>query len=306
MFEMSAKIKSFKPSYSHHHPYRPKGVSPRVFHKVYWPYLPLILIIVLVIGLGGRNSALQQAVSHPGPTVLSYADSMRTDELLKDTNDERSRANLSNLKPSARLAAAAQAKADDMVSRNYWSHDTPEGTPPWTFVAAQLYSYDKLGENLAAGFKNESSTLAGWMASTSHRQNILDPAFSEIGFGVAESTNYMAAGSGPMTVVVAFYGDPSASSTPTIGLVKGAQTPSRTSTAQVALAALPFAQVATLMAVFVLLGTIALWLSRHVRSFRKAVREGERFAIRHPLFDLGLLVVAAVAYLLTQTAGLIH
>lgn len=306
MLKMPAKIKTFKQSYSHHQPYRPKGVSPRSFHRVYWPYLPLLLVIGLLLVLGGRNSALQQAISHPGPTVLSYADSMKIDGLLKETNDERSQANLSNFKPNAKLAAAAQAKAEDMVSRNYFSHDTPDGSPPWFFATSQLYAYDKLGENLAAGFRDEGSTLAGWMASSSHRQNILDPTFSEVGFGVAESANYTSAGSGPMTVVVAFYGDPSASSTPTIGVVKGAQSPSKTSAAQLALASLPFAQVASFIAVFVLLGATGVWLSRHVRSFRQAIKRGEKFATRHPLFDLGLLIIAAIGYLLTQTAGLIH
>ncbi|HCM52074.1 TPA: hypothetical protein DIS56_03000 [Candidatus Saccharibacteria bacterium] len=304
--KMPAKIKSFNRSYSHHHPYRPKGVSQRAFHKVYWPYLPLLLIIGLLLSLGGRNSALEQAISHPSSSVLSYADSMQTDELLNDTNDERSRTKLPNLALNTKLAAAAQAKAEDMVSRNYWSHDTPDGSPPWVFATNQLYSYDKLGENLAAGFRNESSILAGWMASSSHRQNILDLAYSEVGFGVAQSPNYSAAGSGPMTVVVAFYGDPSTSTAPTIGLVKGAQSPSKTTVANLALASLPFATIATNLAVLILLGAIAAWLWRHVRSFRRAVKKGENFVFSHPLFDIGLLIIATVGYLLTQTAGLIH
>ncbi|OGL35056.1 hypothetical protein A3F65_01805 [Candidatus Saccharibacteria bacterium RIFCSPHIGHO2_12_FULL_47_16b] len=302
---MPAKIKTYQP-HSHYHPYRPRGVSKRAFHQVYWPYLPLILIIGLFLGLGLRNSALPQAASQPLATTLSYADTMQPNRLIAQTNLERQQAQLPTLRFSAKLAAAAQTKADDMVSRNYWSHDTPDGSPPWLFVARQSYGYNKLGENLAAGFNDETSTVAGWMASVAHRDNILDPGFSEVGFGVAESQNYSSAGGGPMTVVVAFYAQPNQLAGPKISLVKGAQVSSETTAAQLAFANLPVAGVATNLAVASLLAAIFFWLSRHVRSFRRAVKQGEKFFFRHPLFDLGLLVIAAIGYLLTQTTGLIH
>src|SRR5438132_3215953 len=70
------------------------------------------------------------------------------------------------------------------------------------------YLYQKLGENLAAGFSDEQSTVNGWMASPPHRENLLDSAFSDVGFGFANNPDYTSAGGGPMTIVVAFYGNP--------------------------------------------------------------------------------------------------
>jgi len=39
-----------------------------------------------------------------------------------------------------RLDSAAQAKANDMAARSYWSHNTPDGQTPWTFMTAAGYN----------------------------------------------------------------------------------------------------------------------------------------------------------------------
>jgi hypothetical protein len=186
----------------------PKHTNRRAFEKVYWPYIPIVLAIVLLLGFGSTNGNLQAYVRHPGGRVLSYATSMSINSLLGDTNAERNTNGVGKLSLSNKLNAAAQAKADDMVARNYWSHYTPDGKAPWIFVTAQSYSYQKLGENLATGFADEQSTIDGWMASPAHKENLLDPAFKQVGFGFANNPNYTAAGGGPMTVIVAFYGNP--------------------------------------------------------------------------------------------------
>src|SRR5205809_4918263 len=77
-------------------------------------------------------------------------------------------------------------------------------------------------ENLAAGFSDNQSTINGWMASPPHRENLLDPSFSEVGFGYANNHDYTSACGGPMTIVVAYYGKPQ---------VLAAQTPPPSSSA---------------------------------------------------------------------------
>lgn len=155
-----------------------------------------------------QSGALSAGLRNPTGNVLAYATSMSVNGLLSSTNGQRSSNGVASLSLNSKLNAAAQAKANDMASRNYWSHNTPEGNPPWVFVEAQGYSYQKLGENLAAGFSSEDATTGGWMASQPHRENMLDSAFSEVGFGFANNENYTSAGGGPMTVVVAHYGKP--------------------------------------------------------------------------------------------------
>lgn len=303
---MPAKIKTSRSSQSHGHPYRPRGIASKAFQRVYWPYLPLVIVIGLMLVVGGRNSALQQAAANPIPNIQLQDDRMSADELLHDTNVQREEAKVPPLSRNAKLDAAAQAKAIDMVKRNYWSHETPDGATPWIFVKDVAYNYEKLGENLAAGFNDEYSAVIGWMASDSHRQNVLDGDFIEVGFGIAQSSNYTSAGGGQMTVVVAFYGKPSTSARTSVAIVKGATTSMKTSHAQLALAELPAAGVATNVAIGLFILAVLVWLTRHVRSLRRAFKQGEKFVLRHPLFDLGLLVIAAIAYLLSQTAGVIH
>ncbi len=354
---MSAKIKSHPRSNRYRHAPKPRGVSTHEFKKVYWPYLPVVLIITILLTVSSQTGALTSLVRHPDGKVLSYATSMSVSGLLTDTNVARAQNGVAALGLNDKLDAAAQTKANDMASRNYWSHNTPEGNPPWIFVTNQGYSYQKLGENLAAGFSDEQSTINGWMNSPPHRENLLDSEFSEVGFGYANNSNYTSAGGGPMTIIVAFYGKPqvlaqqttappaastsppASSSAPTAeseaaqpsasqstpaetqdtakpssatppattqNVIKSADLAAKSSRAQLALGSLPLAKFGTTLAVVAGVAAIGLWLSRHALGIRRALAYSEAFAIRHPLMDLGLLIIAALSFLLTQTAGLIQ
>lgn len=331
---MSAKIKT-SPHHRHRRlKHKPRGVPKRDFEKVYWPYLPLILVVGLLMSLGVQSGAIQSGLRNPGGQTLEYAISMNINRLLDETNGERGRNGVSPLKLNSKLYAAAQAKADDMAAKNYWSHYTPTGEAPWVFVAAQDYDYQKLGENLATGFLNEKGTINGWMASEGHRRNLLDPVFSEVGFGIANNPNYSSAGGGPMTIIVAMYGKPlvasaatsnsspatSASFAQTDSRALASATPANTETlgsessdistsklsgAQLALASLPFGQVATGLFLLVMVSAAALWMTKHAFALRRMWVHGEAFIVRHPLLDAGLLIIILLSLLLTRTAGLV-
>jgi hypothetical protein len=165
--------------------------------KTYWPYLPLLLIVSLGVTL---NSVWGSA--HKG--VLGYATDMSIGSLLQDTNDQRGSNSLGALTINDQLDSAAQAKANDMAARNYWSHNTPDGNTPWTFITNAGYNYQTAGENLAYGFDTSADTITGWMNSPEHRANILNTTYKDVGFGIANAANYQ--GSGPETIVVAEYG----------------------------------------------------------------------------------------------------
>lgn len=220
-----AKIKKLKSS--HHHT-KPKKIDKRSFDRVYWPYIPLVLVISLLLGIGASTGNLQAYMRHPGGRVLAYADSMSIGGLLAGTNSSRIANGVGTLNLSSKLNAAAQASADDMAARNYWSHNTPDGDAPWIWVTAQGYVYQKLGQNLATGFADEQSAIDGWMNSPPHRENLLDPSFKEVGFGFANNPNYTSAGGGPMTIIVAFYGNPQvlASATPAPAVSQSSNSPS--------------------------------------------------------------------------------
>ena len=176
-----------------HHRHNPHYI------KAYWPYLPMALIV-----LGGvlANSWLGQAHR----TVLGYATDMSIQELLDGTNSQRGASGEAALTINGQLDQAAQAKANDMAARDYWSHNTPDGQTPWSFITAAGYDYQTAGENLAYGFATAGDTMTGWMNSPEHRANILNTSYRDVGFGIVNIANYQ--NSGPETLVVAMYGSP--------------------------------------------------------------------------------------------------
>lgn len=168
------------------------------FVHTYLPYLPMTIILFLSLLLSGYRP-------HP-PGILAYATSISAADLLLSTNSQRATHGVGTLTLNTQLAQAAQTKANDMTTKNYWSHNTPNGEEPWVFVISAGYSYIKAGENLAYGFTTSADTVNGWMNSPSHKANMLDADYSEVGFGFANSSNFNNAGE--ETIVVAMYGKP--------------------------------------------------------------------------------------------------
>ena len=73
-----------------------------------------------------------------------------------------------------------------MLNKGYWAHFAPDGTSPWSFFTKFGYKYKYAGENLARDFSNPGSVVNAWMASSSHRENLLSPKYKEIGIAVVE------------------------------------------------------------------------------------------------------------------------
>jgi hypothetical protein len=126
------------------------------------------------------------------------------------TNDARSADNLAILTDDPTLDTAAQAKANDMSAKGYFSHVSPDGTLPWHWFDSAGYDYEYAGENLAVNFDDSKQLVDAWMASPAHRANILGSHFTSIGVGIA-SGMYQ----GKSTIfVVQFFARPTPGSTP--------------------------------------------------------------------------------------------
>ncbi len=102
------------------------------------------------------------------------------------TNDDRSSNELHTLKVNPVLQIAAQAKADDMAAKGYFAHVSPEGRDPWYWIQHAGYSFDYAGENLAVDFSDSTDVERAWMNSPSHRDNLLNGHYTEIGIATAE------------------------------------------------------------------------------------------------------------------------
>lgn len=85
---------------------------------------------------------------------------------------------------SARLSAAAQAHADDMVAQSYFSHTGADGSQFTARARAAGYGC-VMAENIAFGQRSAQEVVAVWMNSAGHRRNILLPDAREFGIGRA-------------------------------------------------------------------------------------------------------------------------
>jgi len=144
---------------------------------------PLLAVLVvsgvLAAGLlifGGASSYVRQTAAVVTATLLSL------------TNEKRAGDNLYGLTESAVLTAAAQAKANDMAARGYFSHTGPEGRQFWHWIRDAGYSYQYAGENLAIHFSDSEDVVDAWLNSPSHRSNIYNAKFKEIGIATATGT----------------------------------------------------------------------------------------------------------------------
>ena len=102
------------------------------------------------------------------------------------TNEERESQNLPTLVVSSILNKAAEMKAEDMASRGYFAHTSPEGKTPWYWLEQVGYKYQYAGENLAINFSDSRDVTDAWMASPTHKANIVKGNYTEIGTGIAK------------------------------------------------------------------------------------------------------------------------
>lgn len=118
------------------------------------------------------------------PEILGTSIDISIQQLLELTNRKREEQGLPPLTINQHLADAASLKARDMFTKDYWAHRAPDGKTPWVFIKQAGYEYAYAGENLARGFTNASDVVNAWMASETHRENVISPNYRDIGFAV--------------------------------------------------------------------------------------------------------------------------
>jgi hypothetical protein len=127
-----------------------------------------------------------QFIPLSGAKILGYAANIPVNEVVTLTNEKRTENGLTPLQFNDKLASAAYAKGEDMLERDYWAHVAPDGTEPWKFFVDAGYNYRFAGENLARDFSNAATAVNAWMASPSHRENLLSSKYQEVGIAVVE------------------------------------------------------------------------------------------------------------------------
>ena len=100
-------------------------------------------------------------------------------------NQERIKAGVKPLKFNNDMYKAAMVRAKECDES--FSHDRPNGTSCFTALKEAGVKYLFAGENIAMGYRTPADVMKGWMDSEGHRNNILDPDFTDFACGVYKS-----------------------------------------------------------------------------------------------------------------------
>lgn len=124
--------------------------------------------------------------------------------LIDLTNESRLASNEPPLIRNLKLDQAAELKGKDMAGKEYFSHNSPEGVTPWHWFKEVGYNFLYAGENLAINFTDSSDVEEAWLNSPTHRANIMNVEFREIGTAAVKGTykNY------PTIYIVQMFGTP--------------------------------------------------------------------------------------------------
>ena len=135
---------------------------------------------------GSRRDSIKVTVIEAPKTRWEY-------EVLSLVNQERVRNGLEKLSWGDSCSEAAETRASELVS--LYAHTRPDGSS-WdtACVAPDSNARYVEGENLVVGSSAVSpeTTVAAWMNSETHRENILNPEFTKlaVGFHFDPSTQY--------------------------------------------------------------------------------------------------------------------
>lgn len=110
-------------------------------------------------------------------------------QLLSIINSEREKHNLPSLQIDENLQNVAKLKANDIVQNNYFSHISPTYGTPFEMLKAHNIAYKTASENIA-GNSSIQSAYDAWIASDSHKENILSNDYNYTGIAVVDSIAY--------------------------------------------------------------------------------------------------------------------
>jgi uncharacterized protein YkwD len=121
------------------------------------------------------------------PTPSAGPVSAEVQQVLDLVNVERGKVGVKALVLSDALNRVAAFRSNDMVKRNYFAHQDPDGHSPFYWLETNGINYMAAGENIAMGQDTPTEVMDAWMHSDGHRANILKSSFGRLGVGLAKN-----------------------------------------------------------------------------------------------------------------------
>jgi uncharacterized protein YkwD len=269
------------------------------YGKVYWPYLPVLIISILGISFGLFISGFNQSSK---TNTISYA------SLLTSTNQYRIKNGFSPLSFNQDLSTAAQVQANKIAISNSWSPLNNSQQPAFSLISNQSMNLSSPKENLAYDFKSSNSIVSAWSNNNYLASNLLTTNSNSVGFGVVNATDFM--GIKNQKVVVAIFANNNLLPQPTVS--NTSQKPANLSGSIRSLAVIRLNSITKNDNIFELYGIAFLMLaivtiifSKHTYKVHKWITKGENLVIKHPLIDITLVVAFIILAGAIQTTGYI-
>jgi hypothetical protein len=175
-------------------PHKHNDYKPHILREVSIASMALIAVFLLFIS---ASTIFYIKNTNMTATVLPAV-------LVDLTNNARVSSNTQTLTRNTVLDNAARMKAEDMVAQGYFAHTSPKGVTPWHWFDKAGYYFSYAGENLAINFTESADVENAWLASPTHKANILNNNFTEIGIATMDGI-YQGR---PTTYVVQMFGKP--------------------------------------------------------------------------------------------------
>ena len=144
--------------------------------------MPVFKRMTVVFALAALAVPAAAAPATRAPAAVTAAEASA--QLLQEMNRVRGKHGLRPLARDLRLERAARAHSRDMLARNYFAHGNFAGR-----MHAHGIRDPHTAENLAWGVGSRSEAgaiVASWLASATHRANLLRPGFSRVGVGAVD------------------------------------------------------------------------------------------------------------------------
>jgi hypothetical protein len=116
---------------------------------------------------------------------IAYLTIINKDSIINLSNQERLKNDCEPLTENKLLTQAAYEKGRAILDKQLFQHEIDDNKFSY-WIKKAGYDYYFVGENLAIDFITAEGVVRAWMGSPSHKENIINESYSEIGVAVLD------------------------------------------------------------------------------------------------------------------------
>lgn len=151
--------------------------------------ISIILVSALLLtGIGVYLAQAQKPVENAVKSVQVQPEPLNANKILELVNAERAKVGVAPLVSDPGLVATAQSRVDDMIARDYYSHNDPVTGESLVKIKATNPQCIVASENINEAY-TAAEALNKWMASKPHHDAMLNEKYTLTGIGVAKNYN---------------------------------------------------------------------------------------------------------------------